>query len=190
MGRAVSQRGFIKGLTSPKKGSAIKTGPSHIRNERRGTPSTFTLHMEAQLLHVPCLLPHPPPQQGLRGSLPPQGEQTEWQRARLLPARCLCFPKLRQDTQAWLHLDTQTPRVSVCEPTEGKCGHRNNNEHEPGVRHILHGVWHGFPPGAGYAEGDVLVTVLLLPVLPLQLAFLLPVEVMMAFLFTRRRSQR
>lgn len=30
----------------------------------------------------------------------------------------------------------------------------------PGVRHLLHRAWLGFPPGAGYAEGDVLVTLL------------------------------
>lgn len=158
MGRAISQKRILKGPHLPEKGSAIKTGRSWIRNKGRGTPSTFTLHVEAQLLHVPCLLSCASPQQGLRGSLTHQEEQTEWQRARLLPAHWLCFPQLRQDTEAWLQLYSQTPRAG--EPTEGKCGHGMDTTQAPGVRHLLHRAWLGFPPGAGYAEGDVLVTLL------------------------------
>lgn len=111
----------------------------------------FTLHMEAQLLHVPCLFPCASPQQCLRGSLPPQEEQPEWQRGKLIvfASHSSSKPQKHDYTCIPRHLELVSPQRGNVDT--GSTPHRTRCQTHPAQSLA----------GVGHAEADVLVTLLL-----------------------------
>lgn len=81
--------------------------------------------MEAQLLHVPCLFPCASPQQCLRGSLPPQEEQPEWQRGKLIvfASHSSSKPQKHDYTCIPRHLELVSPQRGNVDT--GSTPHRN-----------------------------------------------------------------